>query len=181
MPFQRLCNVRKSWCKRMKRSYTHGSNRPLPSSWNPQFQHEAKCKPFLVKMSFIRIRMKYYFHIKGWASLRSKRFRAVSRVKDRAKNGSRFISRAAKTENLIPRPSLCVTFYWVLKQSLDSPSIWLGELCRSRRLLLAEPDVCILARSCFRGRFYNEGPTMVRLKIKRQIKECAWYQYSYFN
>ena len=52
----------------------------------------------------------------GWDlnSLRSKRFRAVSRVKDRAKNGpspfplfhffdSRFISRAAKTENPFPR------------------------------------------------------------------------------
>ena len=42
------------------------------------------------------------------SSLRSKRFRAVSRVKDRAtkttrKIGSRFISRAAKTENLVHR------------------------------------------------------------------------------
>ena len=50
-------------------------------------------------------------------SLRSKRFRAVSRVKDRAKNGpspsllfpfwgSRFISRAAKTEDPVPRSFL---------------------------------------------------------------------------
>ena len=44
-------------------------------------------------------------------SLRSKRFRAVSRVKDRAiktarkmaRISSRFTSRAAKTENLVPR------------------------------------------------------------------------------
>lgn len=58
----------------------------------------------------------------------------------------------------------------------------IGELCRPRRLLLAEPGVFIRARSCFRGRFYNEGPTMVGLKIQRmttegktqrQFKECA--------
>ena len=42
-------------------------NRPLPSSKNPHFQNEAKCTAFLVKMSFICVRMKNYFHIKGWA------------------------------------------------------------------------------------------------------------------
>ena len=42
-------------------------NRPLPSSKNPHFQNEAKCTAFLVKMSFICMRMKNYFHIKGWA------------------------------------------------------------------------------------------------------------------
>ena len=43
------------------------SNRPLPSSKNPHFQNEARCTTFLVKMSFICMRMKNDFHIKGWA------------------------------------------------------------------------------------------------------------------
>ena len=41
--------------------------RPLPSSKNSHFQNEAKCTTFLVKMSFICMRMKNHFHIKGWA------------------------------------------------------------------------------------------------------------------
>ena len=41
-------------------------NRPLSSSKNPHFQNEARCTTFLVKMSFIRMRMKNHFHIKGW-------------------------------------------------------------------------------------------------------------------
>ena len=45
----------------------HETNRPPPSSNNPHFQHEARCTTFLVKMSFICIRMKNDFHIKGWA------------------------------------------------------------------------------------------------------------------
>ena len=69
-------------------------------------------------------------------SLRSKRFRAVSRVKDRAKNGaskrerggSRFISRAAKTENLVPRSffapkqhgNACYAGYQLLRGENDS-------------------------------------------------------------
>ena len=36
-------------------------NRPLPSSKDPHFQNEAKCTTFLVKMSFICMRMKYHF------------------------------------------------------------------------------------------------------------------------
>ena len=43
------------------------SSRTLPSSWNPHFQNEAKCTTFLVKMSFICMRMKSHFRIKGWA------------------------------------------------------------------------------------------------------------------
>ena len=43
------------------------TNVPLPSSKNLHFQNEAKCTTFLVKMSFIYIRMKNHFHIKGWA------------------------------------------------------------------------------------------------------------------
>ena len=41
--------------------------RPLPSSKNPHFQNEAKCTTFLVKMSFICIRMKNHLLIKGRA------------------------------------------------------------------------------------------------------------------
>ena len=40
--------------------------RPLPSSKNPHFQNEARCTTFLVKMSFICMRMKNDLHIKGW-------------------------------------------------------------------------------------------------------------------
>ena len=42
-------------------------NRPLPSSKNPHFQNKARSTTFLVKMSFICMRMKNDFHIKGWA------------------------------------------------------------------------------------------------------------------
>ena len=38
-------------------------NRPLPSSKNRHFQNEAKSTTFLLKMSFICMRMKNYFHI----------------------------------------------------------------------------------------------------------------------
>ena len=44
-------------------------NRPLQSSKNPHFQNEAWCTTFLVKMSFICMRMKNDFHIKGWAPI----------------------------------------------------------------------------------------------------------------
>ena len=40
-------------------------NRPLPSSKDPHFQSEARFTTFLVKMSFICMRMKNDFHIKG--------------------------------------------------------------------------------------------------------------------
>ena len=49
------------------RSYVNRLNRPLLSSKNPHFQNEAKGTTFLVKMSFICMRMKNHFHIKGWA------------------------------------------------------------------------------------------------------------------
>ena len=42
-------------------------NRPLPSSKNPHFQNEPECTIFLVKMSYICMRMKNHFHIKSWA------------------------------------------------------------------------------------------------------------------
>ena len=45
----------------------HQNNRPLPGSKNPHFQNEARCTTFLVKTSFICMRMKNDFHIKGWA------------------------------------------------------------------------------------------------------------------
>ena len=41
--------------------------RPLPGSKNPHFQNEVKCTTFLVKISFICMRMKNLLHIKGWA------------------------------------------------------------------------------------------------------------------
>ena len=43
------------------------TNRPLQSSKNPHFQNEARCRTFLVKMSFICMRMKNDFHFKGSA------------------------------------------------------------------------------------------------------------------
>ena len=44
-----------------------GNRKPgsYPSSKNPHFQNEARCTTFLVKISFMRMRMKNYFHIKG--------------------------------------------------------------------------------------------------------------------
>ena len=42
-------------------------NGPHPSSKNPHFQNEARCTTFLVKISFICMRMKNDFHIKDWA------------------------------------------------------------------------------------------------------------------
>ena len=39
----------------------------LPSPKNPHFQNEAKCTTFLVKKSFICMRMKNHFHIKSCA------------------------------------------------------------------------------------------------------------------
>ena len=43
------------------------TNRPLPSNRKPHFQNKAKCTTFLVKMSFICMRIKNHFHTKGWA------------------------------------------------------------------------------------------------------------------
>ena len=40
-------------------------NRPLPTFKNLLFQNEARCTTFLVKIGFICMRMKNYFHIKG--------------------------------------------------------------------------------------------------------------------
>ena len=50
-------------CKPANQQYD--ANRPLPSSKNPLFQNEAKCTTFLVKISFICMRMKNHFYIKG--------------------------------------------------------------------------------------------------------------------
>ena len=47
----------------------HETNGPLLSSNNPHFQNEARCKIFLVKTSFICMRMKKDFHINGWAPI----------------------------------------------------------------------------------------------------------------
>ena len=42
------------------------SNRPFPSSKHPHFQNEANWETFLVKMSFISMRLKNHFHINGY-------------------------------------------------------------------------------------------------------------------
>ena len=42
-------------------------NRPFPSSKNSHFQHEAKWKTFVVKISFIFMRIKDNFRINGSA------------------------------------------------------------------------------------------------------------------
>ena len=42
-------------------------HRSLPSSKSPHFQNEAKCTTVLMKTSFICIRIKNHFQIKGWA------------------------------------------------------------------------------------------------------------------
>ena len=57
----RLRLLRLLWCH----EFPLERNSPLPSSKNPHFQNEAKCTTFLVKMSFICMRMKNRFHIKG--------------------------------------------------------------------------------------------------------------------
>ena len=70
-----LCVHRFPWTYLLQRGYPSNKpkkciisyNRPLPSSKNPHFQNEARCTTFLVKMSFICMRMKNDFHIKGWA------------------------------------------------------------------------------------------------------------------
>ena len=63
------CKVRWSrWARNHDRDSTETrfENRSLPSSKNPHFENEARRTTFLVKMSFC-MRMKYDFHIKGWA------------------------------------------------------------------------------------------------------------------
>ena len=42
-------------------------NRPFPSSPGPLYQNEVRRSTILVEMSFICMRMKNHFHIKGWA------------------------------------------------------------------------------------------------------------------
>ena len=44
----------------------NGVNEPFPSSKRSHFHNEAKCKTFLVKKSFICIRIKTHFHINGF-------------------------------------------------------------------------------------------------------------------
>ena len=68
----KLCESSRIGRFRLKRPFCRDlldllANRPLPSSKNPHFQNVARCTTFLVKMSFICIRMKNDFHIKGSA------------------------------------------------------------------------------------------------------------------
>ena len=41
-------------------------NTPFPNSKNHHFQNEAKCKSFVMVMSFISLRIKNPFHINGF-------------------------------------------------------------------------------------------------------------------
>ena len=45
------------------------NNGPFPSSKTSQFQNEAKCKTFLVKMRFIYMRINDHFHINNFYAL----------------------------------------------------------------------------------------------------------------
>ena len=66
--FPRVRNLigrRSNWGE-LNRPFIKQKNRPLPSTKNPYCQNEARCTTFLVKMSFICMRMKNDFHIKGW-------------------------------------------------------------------------------------------------------------------
>ena len=47
--------------------YAKNQNRPFPSSKNSHLQNEAKCKTFVVKMSFICMRItSSNFHVNGF-------------------------------------------------------------------------------------------------------------------
>jgi len=62
-----ICSNQSNRSKVKRNAVTKFANRPLPSSKKPHCQNEARCTTFLVKMSFICMRMKNDFHIKGWA------------------------------------------------------------------------------------------------------------------
>ena len=49
----------------VKETKQYQNNSSLPSCKNPHLLNEARCTTFLVKMSFICMRMKNDFHIKG--------------------------------------------------------------------------------------------------------------------
>ena len=51
----------------LKVSFTFSIFRPFPSSRNSSYQNETKCKSFLVKMSFICMRIKNHFRIISFA------------------------------------------------------------------------------------------------------------------
>ena len=51
----------------LKVSFTFLIFRPFPSSRNSTYQNETKCKSFLLKMSFICMRIKNHFHINSFA------------------------------------------------------------------------------------------------------------------
>ena len=62
-----------TWVPEFPRVVVHVSkgaafyNRPFPSSKNFHFQNEAKCKTFLLKMTFIFMTIKSHFYINGFA------------------------------------------------------------------------------------------------------------------
>ena len=54
------------WAPRLSQLFQLWRNWPFPSSKNSHFRNEAKFKTFLVKMKFICMRIKNYFHINGF-------------------------------------------------------------------------------------------------------------------
>ena len=67
--FKKFCEEQPNSARSPKASSTDGKcNRPLLSSKDPHFQNEAKCTTFLVKMSFIHMRLvtakenEFYLH-----------------------------------------------------------------------------------------------------------------------
>ena len=117
-------------CKQWRRVEVARINRPLPSSKNPHFQNEARCTTFQVKMSFICMRMKNEFHIKGWAP---------SPVLKQRPGGTR-------KWPICERNSVMLTFNWNLLSSSFTwyyflTSIWQNEVCV---IFVCNFDLCSL-------------------------------------
>ena len=61
-------------------------NRPFPISKHSHFQNEAKCKTFVVKISFICVRVENHFYINGFALCLGMKQRLVATQKWRIDN-----------------------------------------------------------------------------------------------
>ena len=88
------------WILKMAVPSSQGGVKILPSFKNPRFQNEAKCTTFLVKISFICMRMKNHFHIKG---------RALNLVLIQRPRGTRKYK--TKEERLILQSGIYTYFY----------------------------------------------------------------------
>ena len=100
-------------------------NRPLPSSKNPHFQNVAKCTTFLVKKSFICMRMKNHFHIKSCA---------LNLVLIQRPWGTqkwpivlpRPLLQSQKSLRKLTRPSFPLFLKWRMKRPVSHPEKWAG-------------------------------------------------------